>query len=234
MKGKVAIVTGSSRGIGKAIALELAKKGFNIVVNSRKQNDIQKFAKELNNTTKIKSIAVVADVRQQNEVQKLIRDTIKEFKRIDVLVNNAGVVIEKPLTKTTDKEYEFVLDTNLKGVFLCCKEVLPYMISQGSGSIINISSGAGKSGYAELSVYCASKFGVIGLTESLADEVRKYGIRVVSICPGSVATDMQKQFMTEAEYERRKNSMTQPEEVAKVVLNAINGKYKTGSSIDVY
>lgn len=144
MKDKVAIVTGSSRGIGKVIALELAKNGFNIVINSRKQNEIQKFVKELNTTTKTKSIAVAADVRQQNGVQKLIHNAIKEFSRIDVLVNNAGVLIEKPLTETTEKEFDFVLDTNLKSMFLCCKEVLPYMMSQGSGSIINISSGAGK------------------------------------------------------------------------------------------
>lgn len=234
MKSRIAIVTGSSRGIGKAIAFALAKEGFNVVVNSRKQKNAQKISNELTRTTGIKSIAIGADVRNGKEVRKLIHSTIKEFNRIDVLVNNAGVTIDKSLTETTEAEYDYVIDTNLKGVFMCCKEVLPYMISQGSGSIINISSGAGKSGFADLAVYCASKFGVIGLTESLAKEVNQYGIRVLAICPGAVATDMQKQFLTPEQYEKLKTNMIQPEEVADKVVYAIRGRYKTGSSIDVY
>ncbi len=230
---KTAIVTGSSRGIGKAIAIKLAKNGFNIVINSRKHSDSQKVAQEITKKFSVNAIGIEADVRIPSMIVKLIQQTMKEFKRIDVLVNNAGVVVLKSLAETTEDEWNFVVDTNLKGVYLCSKEVIPYMISQKSGFIINISSGAGKSGFSELSAYCASKFGVIGLTESLADEVSSYGIQVIAICPGAVATEMQKQFMSTQEFEKRRNFMIQPEEVANIVLAAVNGKYKTGSSINV-
>lgn len=231
---KVAIVTGSSRGIGKSIAYELAQNGFNVVINSKKQKDASKVAKELENSFGIKSIGIAADVQSKTQVQKLIRNTIKEFKKVDVLVNNAGVLIVKSLDETTEKDWDHVIDTNLKGVYLCSKHVLPYMISKKSGCIVNISSGTGKSGYGELAAYCASKFGVIGLTESLAEEVNQYGIIVVALCPGAVSTDMQKQFMSEKEYERQKHHMIPPVKIAKKVLDVINGKYDTGSAIDVF
>lgn len=228
-----AIVTGSSRGIGKAIAYELAKNGFNVIINSRRQQDSSEIAKKLEKEFGIKSIGIAADVRYQTQVKHLIQNTINQFKQIDVLINNAGVAIVKPLQETSEEDWDYVIDTNLKGVYLCSKEVLPYMISQKSGCILNISSGAGKSGYGELGAYCASKFGVIGLTESLAKEVNQYGIVVASLCPSAVATDMQRQFMTDKEYEKRKNYMIQPEKVAKKTLDVIYGKYRTGSAIDV-
>jgi 3-oxoacyl-[acyl-carrier protein] reductase len=173
-------------------------------------------------------------VRYHSEVSKLVETVIEKFKRIDVLVNNAGVAIEKPLVETSDTEWDLVLDTNLKGVFYCCKEVLPWMISRRSGSIINISSGAGKQGFSQLSAYCASKFGIIGLTESMAAELLSYGINVISICPGAVATQMQKKFMSDEEFERMKSTMIQPEKVAKKVLQAIHGKFRSGSAVDVF
>jgi len=231
---KVAIVTGSSRGIGKSIAYELAKNGFDVVITSKNQKDASKVAKELETKFGIKSIGISADIQSKLQVQKLVRNTIKEFNQVDVLVNNAGVLIVKPLEETTEKDWDSVIDTNLKGAYLCSKEVLAYMIPKKSGYIINISSGAGKSGYCELAAYCASKFGVIGLTESLADEVNQYGITVVALCPGAVATDMQKQFMSEKEYEGQKHDMISPIKVAKKTLDVINGKHDTGSAIDVY
>jgi NAD(P)-dependent dehydrogenase (short-subunit alcohol dehydrogenase family) len=230
---KVAIVTGSSRGIGKSIACELAQNGFNVVIASKNQKDASKVAKELETKFGIKSIGIAADIQNKLQVQKLVRNTIKKFNQVDVLVNNAGVLIVKPLEETTEKDWDYVIDTNLKGAYLCSKEVLPYMIPNKSGCIINISSGAGKSGYGELTAYCASKFGVIGLTESLAEEVNQYKIIVVAICPGAVATDMQKQFMSEKEYERQKHDMISPVKVAKKTLDVINGKHGTGSAIDV-
>lgn len=234
MEGKVAIVTGSTKGIGKAIAFELANEGYNVVINSRNQKDSDKIAKKLEKTFGIISVGFQADVRDQSQVRKMVNKTIKKFHKIDVLVNNAGVLIVKTLKKTSENDWDEIIDTNLKGVFLCSKEVLPYMISKNSGYIINISSGAGKSGYAELSSYCASKFGVIGLTESLAQEVSPFGISVVALCPGSVATDMQKQFMSKEEFEKRKNNMIQPSKVAKKTIEVIKGKYSSGSSVDVY
>ena len=231
---KVAIITGSSRGIGKSIAYNLAQNGFNVVINSRKQKDASLVAQDIEKRFDVKSIGIADNVQSESQVKNLIRNTIKKFNKIDVLINNAGILIVKSLDKTTLKEWNNVIDTNLKGVYLCSKEVLPYMKSRKSGFIINISSGAGKSGYGDLAVYCASKFGVIGLTESLAQEVNQYDITVVAICPGAVATDMQKQFMNEKEYERQKHNMLAPVKVAKKVLDALNGAYSSGSAIDVY
>lgn len=230
---KVAIVTGSSKGIGKSTAFELAQNGFNVVINSKNQKDASKVAGEIEKKFGVKSIGIAADVQSKTQVQKLVHDTLKEFNQVDVLVNNAGVLIVKSLEEMTEKDWDYVLDTNLKGVYLCSKEVLPHMISKKSGYIINISSGAGKSGYGQLTAYCASKFGVIGLTESLAEEVNQYGITIVAMCPGTVATDMQKQFMSEKEYERQKHGMISPITIAKKVLDVISGKYDTGSTVDV-
>ena len=231
---KVAIVTGSSRGIGKSIAYDLAQNGFNVVINSKSQENASKIAKDLEKEFGIKSIGIAADVQNKIQVQKLVLDTIDEFGKVDILVNNAGVLIVKPLEKTTEDDWDFVIDTNLKGVYLCSKEVLPHMISKKSGCIVNISSGAGKRGYGQLTAYSASKFGVIGFTESLAEEITDYGVTTVAICPGAVATDMQKQFMSEKEYERQKHNMIPTVKVAKYTLDAINGKYSNGSAIDVH
>jgi len=231
---KVAIVTGASRGIGKAVAQVLAKDGMSVVICSRNENEIRKSAIEIQNSTGVFVVPVQADVRIHTDVDRLSQLTMNEFGRIDVLVNNAGIAVVKPLIDTTDHEFDRVIDTNLKGVFYCCKAVLPHMIAQKSGHIINISSGAGKSGFAYLSVYCASKFGAIGLTESLAAEVSRYGIKVFAVCPGAVATQMQRQFMSDEEFESQKMQMVRPETVAQKILQLIKGRFRSGMSVDVY
>ena len=233
MGKQVAVVTGASRGIGKAIAYLFAQEGMNVVICSRNENQIRKTATEIQRDTGSLVVPVKTDVRNHVDVDKLVQSAINEFGRIDILVNNAGVAIIKSLVETTDHEYDTIIDTNLSGVFFCCKSVLPHMIKQKSGYIINISSGAGKTGFANLSVYCASKFGVIGITESLAEEVSDYGIKVFSVCPGAVATQMQKEFMSNEEFKRRKNQMIQPEEVAQKVLQLVKDKFRTGTSIDI-
>jgi len=234
MDKQVALVTGASRGIGKAIAYLFAQEGMNVVICSRNENQIRKTAMEIQKDTGNLVVPVKTDVRNHVDVDKLVQSALNEFGRIDILVNNAGVAIIKSLVETTDHEYDTIMDTNLSGVFFCCKSVLPHMIKQKSGYIINISSGAGKTGFANLSVYCASKFGVIGMTESLAEEVSDYGIKVFSVCPGAVATQMQKEFMSNEEFEKRKNQMIQPEEVAQKVLQLIKGKFRTGTSVDLH
>ena len=234
MDKQVALVTGASRGIGKAIAYLFAQEGMNVVICSRNENQIRKTAVEIQKDTGNLVVPVKTDVRNHVDVDKLVQSALNEFGRIDILVNNAGVAIIKSLVETTDHEYDTIMDTNLSGVFFCCKSVLPHMIKQKSGYIINISSGAGKTGFANLSVYCASKFGVIGITESLAEEVSDYGIKVFSVCPGAVATQMQKEFMSNEEFEKRKNQMIQPEEVAQRVLQLVKGKFRTGTSIDIH
>ncbi len=229
-----AIVTGGSRGIGKAVAEELAKNGYNIVINGRNQKLLDKIARDISVKYSIKARGIAADVKKRAEVQKMIQESIKQFNKIDVLINNAGVLLVKDFEKVTEEEFDDVIDTNLKGVFLCSREILPHMISLKGGKIINISSGAGKSGFSKLSIYCASKFGVNGLTESLAQEVGQFGIDVIAICPGAVATGMQRKLMSDNEFKMRKDNMVQPSQVAKVVLDSIKGKFKTGSTVDVY
>lgn len=231
LNGKVAIVTGSARGIGKAIALSLAKERMNVVVNSRTQEEIDECVNILNSEGN-KSIGVLADISKEEGVEKMVKTTLDNFGRIDVLVNNAGIATVKPLVETSEEEIHSIIDINLKGAFLCTKAVLPTMMKQRSGVIVNISSGAGKAGFSDLSVYCASKFGMIGLTESLAEEVDEYGIRVIAVCPGAVATRMQEGFDADY-YQKNKDMMLQPEDVAERVLHAVKGKYRSGSSVDV-
>ena len=136
-------------------------------------------------------LGITCDVSNSSEVANLIKLRIAKFKFINILVNNAGIVFVKKLLDTSEEEWDKTIDINLKGAFLCTKEVLPFMIKNRSGIVINVSSGAGKTGFPDISAYCASKFGIIGLTESLAWEVANYNVRVMAICPGEVDTKMQ-------------------------------------------
>ncbi|MFQ5940087.1 MAG: SDR family NAD(P)-dependent oxidoreductase [Nitrososphaerales archaeon] len=231
LKNKVAIITGSGRGIGRATALTLAKEGMKIVVNSRTEKEIQETVRMIEGLGAT-AFGLRADVATSAEVTALVQRTVDKFGKIDVLVNNAGIAFVKQLIDTNEDEWDATLDINLKGAFLCSKVVLPIMIRQRSGVIVNISSGAGKTGFSEISAYCASKFGLIGLTESLAREVDKYNIRVIALCPGAVATRMQEETDPEW-YASHRHGMLKAEDVAKKVSAAIRGKYRSGSSIDV-
>lgn len=235
-EGPVAIVTGGSQGIGFETACLLAKEGYSVVICSRHPANLARAARKIKEKIKpAKILTVKADVSKPKDVQNLVKRTVKKFGRIDALINNAGVLVSKLLIETSEKEWNKLLDTNLKGIFLCSKEVVRHIIKQGGGTIVNISSEAGRSGFRNLSAYCASKFGVIGLTESLAMEVNKYKIRVVAICPGPVETKMQKEYLDNfAPLERlgAKIIMQKPQEIAKFVLYAILGKYPNGSSVE--
>ena len=221
-----AIVTGSGRGIGKETAILLARKGVNVVVCSRTEGEIKETVNEIK---EIHSgvIGVKCDVGVSSDVEKLVKQTVSRFGGIDILVNNAGIAIVKPLAKTTEREWDDTINSNLKSAFLCCKAVLPYI---KSGTIVNVSSGAGKVGFADLSAYCASKFGMMGLTESLAWEVRD--VRVMAICPGEVATKMQE--VDPEYYSQNKSRMLMPEQVAaKIVEMIFDTKYRNGESVDI-
>jgi 3-oxoacyl-[acyl-carrier protein] reductase len=226
-----AIVTGSGRGIGREIAVLLAGRGVDVVVCSRTQSEIDDTVRV------IKSIhpgvlGVKCDVSNSSEVENLVKKTVEEFGSTDILVNNAGIFTVKRLVDTSEKEWDEILGVNLKGAFLCSKAVLPYMLRNNAGTIINVSSGAGKAGFDSLSAYCASKFGMMGLTESLAWEVAGHHIRVMAICPGEVATRMQE---SDPEYYREnRERMLKPEEVAAKVVDMIfSSKYKNGQSVDI-
>ena len=186
---KVAIVTGSGRGIGKAIALRLAKDGFNVVVNARNPENAKKVAKEVEELGQ-KSIAIAGDVSNEKDVNNIFEKTIREFGKLDVLVANAGICTVKPAVETTSNEWDEIFSINCKGVFLTNIEAARQMMKQDTlGKIINCSSIAGHVGFGYLSAYSGSKFAVRGFTQALAAELAPK-ITVNAYCPGIVETDM--------------------------------------------
>jgi 3-oxoacyl-[acyl-carrier protein] reductase len=226
-----AIVTGSGRGIGRETAILLAKNGMDVVVCSRTQAEIDD---TVNAIKKVHAgvIGVKCDVGVAQQVDAIVKKTIEKFGRIDVLVNNAAVIFLKKLADTTEKEWDETLRSNLKSAFLCSRAVLPYMLHQNAGTILNVSSGAGKAGFEGLSAYCASKFGMMGLTESLAWEVASHGIRVMAICPGDVDTKMQD--IDPAYHRANKDRMLTAEQVAaKIVEMILDSRYRNGQSVDI-
>jgi 3-oxoacyl-[acyl-carrier protein] reductase len=250
---KTAIITGSSRGIGKETAILLAKMGLNVVICSRTQSEINSVVHEIkgitsngninnNNSNEDNNnndvIGIKCDVSKSLEVDYLIQKTIDKFNAIDILVNNAGIVFIKKLIDTSEEEWDKTIDINLKSAFLCTRAVLPFMIRNRYGVIINVSSGAGKTGFPDISAYCASKFGMIGLTESAACEVTTGGsmnIRVMAICPGEVDTKMQADLDPEY-YRRNKNKMLQPQQIAEKIAEMISDKqhkYRNGQSVEI-
>jgi NADP-dependent 3-hydroxy acid dehydrogenase YdfG len=177
----VALVTGAGRGIGRAIAIELGKLGARVVLVARSRNDLEETARMMGSSASV----MPADVRRKEELQSVFEQTASALGPVDILVNAAGLGIFGTVVNYKDEDFATVIDTNLRGIFYTCRFVLPSMIERRKGHIINIASIAGKVGSATRAVYCASKFGVIGFTESLAEEIRQYGIRASVICPGS-------------------------------------------------
>jgi 3-oxoacyl-[acyl-carrier protein] reductase len=233
-----AIVTGSTRGIGKETALLLLQKGLNVIISSRSQQSVDNVIQEIHDkfpSKKENVLGLKCDVSKYSNVKSLVDVSVKTFGKIDILVNNAGIVYFKSIMDTTEEEWNKTIDTNLNGVFLFTKEVLPYMIENKSGVIVNVSSGAGKSGFPNLSAYCASKFGVIGFTESIAKEVADYNVKVMAICPGGVDTKMIDDIVDNG-YNLSNRNLMKPEQVAKKIYDMIfNQKdYYNGQSIEFY
>jgi 3-oxoacyl-[acyl-carrier protein] reductase len=229
-----ALVTGGGRGIGKETAILLAKKGMNVVICSRTQGEIDSAVKEIKSMGNNQIMGRKCDVSKSNEVSNLVKEILDKDGRIDLLINNAGITYVKKLVDTTEEEWDHTLDINLKGVFLLSKAILPQMMKNNFGIIINVSSGAGKVGFEDISIYCASKFGIMGLTESVAWEVGNYNIRVMTICPGEVATKMQKDVDPHY-YEVNKNKMLHPKTVAEKITDMVfdDKKYGNGISVDL-
>jgi 3-oxoacyl-[acyl-carrier protein] reductase len=228
-----ALVTGGGRGIGRETAILLAKRDLNVVICSRTQKEIDLVVKEIRSMGSNKIYGRKCDVSRSDEVSSLVREALDMYGQIDVLINNAGITYVKKLIDTTEEEWDQTFDINLKGVFLFSKAILPHMIRNNMGVIINVSSGAGKVGFEDISAYCASKFGMMGLTESLALEVANYNIRVISICPGEVATKMQEDV--DPHYEMNKYKMLHPRTVAENIIKMIfdDKEYKNGVSVDL-
>jgi 3-oxoacyl-[acyl-carrier protein] reductase len=188
LAGKTALVTGGSRGIGFAIARRLGRMGAKVAICARDANKLEDAAGRLGNDG-VEVLAVTTDVTSAKEIGALVTKTEKSLGTIEILVNNAGVGYFGPVHEAYEKNWDSVLDTNLKSVFLLSKAVAPGMIERRAGHIINIGSLAGKNAFKNGGVYCASKWGLMGLTECMAEDLREYAIRVSVICPGSVATD---------------------------------------------
>jgi 3-oxoacyl-[acyl-carrier protein] reductase len=229
-----ALVTGSGRGIGKETAILLSKKGFNLVICSRSQNEIDSVVKEIKSFGNDRILARECDVSVSSQVKALVSDALDTYGGIDVLINNAGISYVKKLIDTSEEEWDNTLGINLKGSYLFCKEIVPHMIEHNNGVIINVSSGAGKVGFEDISAYCASKFGMIGLTQSLAREVANYNIRAMTICPGEVATKMQKDIDAQY-YEQNKHKMLHPRTVAEKIADMIfsDKEYSNGVCVDL-
>jgi 3-oxoacyl-[acyl-carrier protein] reductase len=236
---RTALITGSTRGIGKETALLLLQKGLNVIISSSSQQSVDNVIQEIHDkfpSKKENVLGLKCNVTKQSDIKALVDVSVKRFGMIDILVNNAGIVYFKNILDTTEEEWDNTIDINLKGVFLFTKEVLPYMLENKSGGVIvNVSSGAGKSGFANLSAYCASKFGVIGFTESIAKEVDDKNVKVMAICPGGVDTDMIKDIVKEG-YNLSNKDLMKPEEVAKKIYDMIfNQKdYYNGQSVEFY
>jgi len=238
LKGKVALVTGASRGIGRHIALQLAQRGADVAINYRsRQSEGEEVAKEIE-TTGVRALSFKADLSKMPEARSLVRQVQEQWGRIDILVNNAGITKDKSMKKLTDDDWNDVLDTNLGSVYATCSEVLKIMMDQKYGRIINITSFVGQAGNFGQANYAASKGGIIAFTKTLALEMAKYNITVNAIAPGFTETEMlaqvpeniREQIIARVPMGR----FGKPEEIARaVVFLAAEGDYITGQQINV-
>ncbi len=188
LQNQVAIVTGASKGIGKAITLSFAKEKMNVVLAARTKSDLEKTAGEVEELGG-KALVIPADVSRGQAVEQMITKTIEAFGKIDVLINNAGMGVFAPVDELQTQDFDRMFAINMRGVFLCTRAVLPHMKKQKSGAIINISSLAGKNFFKGGAGYAATKWALNGFTKCLMLEAREYDIRVSVVCPGSVATE---------------------------------------------
>lgn len=241
LRGKVAIITGARRGMGRTHALTLAKAGAKVVVSDISLEDCQKVVKEIEKEGG-EALAVKCDVTKKKEIEEVVKKTVKKWGKIDILVNNAGICQFKPFLELTEEEWDRTLNINLKGYFLCAQAAAKEMAKQKSGVIVNISSVAmGQQGIGFLNIvhYCASKGGIIGMTEALALEMAPYNIRVNAISPGMIETPMvesvkQDPKQTKAMLARvPMHRMGQSQEVSNLVLFLVSeeSSYMTGSTV---
>lgn len=239
LKGKNAIVTGASRGIGRAIAIKFAELGANVVLNYRSDiNSVQEVVKEIEGKG-VKALAIQGDVSSFEDSKRIIDEAMEKLGSIDILVNNAGITKDSLIMRMKEEEFDKVIEVNLKGVFNCTKHAVPVMVKQRSGKIINISSVVGLSGNAGQANYAAAKAGIIGFTKSVAKEIASRGITANAIAPGFIQTDM-----TEALGEKVKENIKvniplkrlgSPEDIANTAafLASDMASYITGQVISV-
>ncbi len=225
----VAIVTGGSRGIGFAIAREFAINGINLLITARNVERLENACRELSKYG-VDVIYVACDIRDRECCKKIVKSCLDHYGRIDILVNNAGTAVRKYFHDMNFEEIDEIIDTNVKGLMYLTLEVVKIMIKQRRGIIINISSGAGKSGIPQLSVYSASKAAVNIFTEALARELSRYGIRVYAVCPGGTDTELHRKLFPE----HRSEWLLKPEEVARLVFRLVKEGGIEGYCYEIY
>jgi 3-oxoacyl-[acyl-carrier protein] reductase len=225
LQGKVALITGSSSGIGRACALALAEEGANIVLTARRQERLADLEQAIQKVGG-KAISVVGDAREEETAQKTVESALSNFGKLDILINCVGMGYYKNIVDTSPAEYDEMMDTNVRSTFLFTHFSVPHMIKQGSGLILMIASMAGIYGFAGQAVYCASKFAEIGFTQALDKELRPHGIKVGAICPGGTKTEfaLGKGRTVESV---EKSGMLEPEDVAGAVLLACTQSSKS-------
>ena len=214
LKNKNALITGAGKGIGKAIAIALAKEGVNVILVARTQEEIDSVAAKVR-SLRVKALAITADVADINSVNAAVAKALAEFGTIDILINNAGIAAFGKFLELEPTDWERIIQVNLMGTYYMTRAVLPNMIERQTGDIINISSTAGLNGNALTSAYSASKFALLGLTDSLMQEMRKHNIRVTALTPSTVATEMSKELkLTDGNPEK----VMQSEDIAELII----------------
>ncbi|MEH7155717.1 SDR family NAD(P)-dependent oxidoreductase [Neobacillus drentensis] len=222
LKGKVAFVTGGGRGIGKETCILLAKQGAKIAVFSDNQSESKETSLYINEKLGGEAVALTGDVRSEEDVNSAVQETKECLGSIDILINNAGVMLLKPFIETTVKEWDFVQDVNIRGVYLCTRAVVPQMIEKRDGIIINLSSIWGTKGGPDRSAYITSKYACIGFSKALGEELKPYQIRVNAVCPGPVDTKM----MDDIAPDVNKDNWLHPRDLANVIVDLCMPKMK--------